>query len=172
MAAVVILALAAFQAPALTIQEVRLGFYAAVDDAAARVSLEKTIRAAWPRLTEAPVAIRAYAAALRGLEGRQSPNLLDKVRFVREGIALFDGLVESAPRDLEVRFLRYSFYSELPSIFGVSMLVPVDRSALIEQLSRQDYTAVPAVMQRDMIRRMITGVPMGDADRSRLKNLI
>jgi hypothetical protein len=163
---------AAGRASALTIQEIRRGFYAAVDDAAARSALETAIHAAWPRLPETPVADRAYAAALRGLEGRQSPSLLDKIRFVREGIALFEGLVESAPLDLETRFLRYSFYSELPSVFGVSGLVSVDRSALIEQLSRRDYSVVPALMQRDMIRRMIGGIPMGDVDKNRLKNLL
>jgi hypothetical protein len=132
--AVLFALVAAWYAPALTLQEIRRGFSAAIDDPGARASLESAIRSAWPRQDAAPVVVRAYAAALKGLEVRQTRSLLDKVRSIEEGIALFTGLVEAAPDDLETRFLRYAFYSELPALFRVSGFVPRDRSVLIGML--------------------------------------
>jgi hypothetical protein len=168
-AAVLFALVAAWAAPALTLQEIRRGFNAAIDDPGARASLEAAIRKAWPRLEEAPVVMRAYAAALKGLDARQTRSLLDKVRSIDESIALFTGLVEAAPNDLETRFLRYAFYSELPALFRVSGFVPRDRSVLIGMLSLKDYSVVPMDMQRAMIDRMLSGAPMSPADRMRLQ---
>ena len=60
----------------------------------------------------------AYSGAAQLLAAKRSTGLFDKARLCREGLSLEDRAVDSAPDNLEIRFLRGVTNYELPKFFG------------------------------------------------------
>jgi hypothetical protein len=102
-------------------------------------------RALWPPLA------RAYRASLEGLIGKHSPKLLEKFNRVNAAIADYEGLIEAYPEALELRFMRFAFYSQLPGIFGVGKYVAPDRAILTDQLEQGQDKRVPDSQKLEMI---------------------
>lgn len=98
----------------------------------------------WP-----PVA-RAYRASLEGLIGMHETNLFRKYNQVKQALAMFDGIAESYPESMEIRFLRYAFFSQLPALFGVARHVPEDLADLFEFFESNSDQAVPLSLKLEM----------------------
>jgi hypothetical protein len=80
--------------------------------------------------------------------------------------------VEKEPRLLEGRFLRFSFFHQIPGIFGVRDRVAVDLKETIEILEKRNYEFVDERQQQDMIGYLL-GTDEPDAEqRSRLEQLV
>jgi hypothetical protein len=147
---------------------IRERFYAAVDDEAATRELILYIQRHFSEdpATYPPV-VKSYFAALQGLRGRHDGHLLRKFRFVTEAIGLMDPLVRAHPGLLEVRFLRFSFYEQIPAVFGVQHHVPEDLAVILELLSGGKDAEVPRSVRLDMIE-YILGTDRPDAEQRRL----
>lgn len=135
-----------------TIAEIRADFTKAVESMAATVKAISSLEARFPgdRLLWPPMA-RAYRASLDGLVGKHSPNLLEKFNRVKAAIAGYEGLIEAYPGSLELRFMRFAFYSQLPGFFGVGEYVDPDRAILTDLLEQGSDTLVPDSQKREMI---------------------
>jgi hypothetical protein len=139
---------------------------AAVEETAALVEGSFPARAG-PR----PAVIRAYSAALEGLRGKHAAGLLDKVIHVQRAISLFRGLREENPGSMEILFLRFSFFHQIPPIFGVRSFVAPDLEGLVRMLEERRYEEVPPAIQRDMAA-YITECGEANADQlARLRRL-
>lgn len=118
--------------------------------------------AAWPGLA------RAYRASLEGLVGKHDARLTVKFNKVNEAIKAFDGIAEAFPSSLEIRFLRYAFYSQLPAIFGVGRFVKPDLEAIIAMLEAGADPFVPAAQQTDMADWLLAEASLSPAERRRV----
>lgn len=118
--------------------------------------------AAWPGLA------KAYRASLEGLIGKHDARLAVKFNKVNEAIKAFEGIVEAFPSSLEIRFLRYAFYSQLPAIFGVGRFVKPDQEALIAMLEAGTDPFVPAAQQTDMADWLLAEASLSQAERRRV----
>ncbi len=58
-----------------------------------------------------------YLAAILGIKSGNAKNPNTKMRYAQESMEQMDNLVEKYPENLEVRFIRAMFYSQLPSVF-------------------------------------------------------
>lgn len=135
-----------------SIAKLRSDFTAAVESMAATEQAIQFIdtrfsgdRQSWP-----PIA-RAYRASLEGLIGKHSPKLLEKFNRVNTAIADYEGLIETYPDSLELRFMRFAFYSQLPGLFGVGKYVAPDRAMLTSQLEQGLDYHVPDSQKLEMI---------------------
>lgn len=135
-----------------TIAGLRADFAAAVESMVATESAIRSMEARfrtepqlWPPLAQ------AYRASLEGLVGKHSPRLLDKFNKVNAGISAFEGLIEAFPGSLELRFMRFAFYSQLPGLFGVGRYVNPDRAILTDMLEQGSDTRVPDSQKLEMI---------------------
>lgn len=156
--------------PPGALELIRSAFYRAVDSLAATesaiaqlVGLLGVERRSWPLVA------RAYRASLEGLVGRHSPNLLDKFNRVNAALEQWRGLVEAAPDSLELRFLRYSFHSQLPSVFGVHSFLAPDREALIAIFERGGDPRVPRNQALDMVAWLLKEGKLSATERRRLE---
>ncbi len=176
-AAIVLLTLAP-SAPAIEsvldsqIDFVRTRFYAAVDhpELVDELSerIEETYSADWRSYSPA---VAGYSAALEGLKGKQARGLRRKLGHIQTAIERFQFLVQRFPEDLEVRFLRYSLYHQLPSFFGVGHLVAVDLAAVIGLLRTCDC-GVSQELREGMIAYILdTDLPDTD-QRENLERLL
>jgi hypothetical protein len=153
-----------------TIVELRAGFTEAVESMAATEQAIRSMDARFSgdRLLWPPLA-RAYRASLEGLIGKHSPNLLEKFNRVNAAIAGYDGLVEACPDSLELRFLRFTFYSQLPGLFGVGKHVVPDRAVLTDMLERGNDERVPESQKLEMIHWILKDGKPDKAETARLK---
>ncbi|MGD9380388.1 MAG: hypothetical protein PVI51_07450 [candidate division WOR-3 bacterium] len=157
----------------VTLNRIRVGFYVAVEDEDTTQALMTFIRDEFSDdHHQYPAVILAYYAALEGLRGRHSSNPLSKFVHVSNAVEKMNEAVEKEPRLLEGRFLRFSFFHQIPGIFGVRDRVAVDLKETIEILEKRNYEFVDERQQQDMIGYLL-GTDEPDAEqRSRLEQLV
>ncbi len=115
-----------------------------------------------------PAVARAYDAALEGLRGKYAKRLIDKLRHVQRAVSALGSLPEENPASLEIRFLRFSFFHQIPVFFGVRSTVAPDLRILISMLEAHKYENVPIDIQRAMVVYLLD---RGEADRSQVTRL-
>jgi hypothetical protein len=99
----------------------------------------------WP-----PVA-RAYFGALEGLRAKYSQGLLDKLAHLQTAVATLRYLPEKNPGSLEILFLRFSLFHQIPGFFGLRPTVGPDLDRLIRMLEGGVDPAVTTDIRRDII---------------------
>jgi hypothetical protein len=163
-----LLAASAASAQDPVLARVRADFPGATADAAATGELATFIEARFPGEPAGwPPVAQAYYAACEGLRGKHDPNPLMKLLHVRAAVAVIRDLAEAHPRDLEIRFLRFVFFEQVPAIFGVSGYVPGDCAVLVDALAGADES-LPPDLRRDMVRYMLSTDALSDEQRKRL----
>ena len=139
----------------------RTSFYYSVNSAELTVQTQASLESAFPSPRDAwPPVIRAYDAALEGLKGKHAKGLFEKMRHVVTAISMIRELPASDPYDLEIRFLRFSLFSQLPVFFGVRSSVAPDLAKLIDSLEAARYEQVPRDVQGAMVTYLLgSGIP-------------
>jgi hypothetical protein len=149
--------------------QLRLMFYRAVDSAPVTEEAISAIESAFPLPPEdRPPVIRAYAASLEGLRGKHAAGLMGKLDHINKAMAVLRGLPEANPQSLEIRFLRFSFFRQLPLFFGVRSTVRPDLEVLIRMLEEGGHDDVPAEIQRSITSYLLD---CGEADRAQMERL-
>jgi len=149
---------------------IRASFYRAVDSmAATEAAIAQLVAILGVERRSWPLVARAYRASLEGLVGKHSPGLLDKFNRVNAALEQWRGLVEAAPDSLELRFLRYSFHSQLPAVFGVGSYLAPDREALIAIFEKGGDARVPRNQALDMVAWLLKEGRLSAAERRRLE---
>ena len=159
--------------PSELLDQVRKGFETAPESAAETSRLVTLLDGNLPaNLEEWPPDLLAFRAALEGLVGKHSLWPLEKYRRAQAGLARFQGLAEAHPDSVEIRMLRFSYYSQLPGFFEMRKQAELDLAILISLFERQTYSEVPEEKQHDMIRWILKNGHPAPADRRRLNALI
>jgi len=147
----------------------RVSFYQSVDSPSATEEAVSFIQSAFPSAQDSwPPVVRAYYAALEGLRGKHASGLGAKLGHVMKAVSLMRRLPEDNPGSLEIRFLRFSFFRQLPLFFGVRSTVGPDLAALLRMLEEGIDADVPPEIQRDMISYLLD---CGEANRDQLDRL-
>jgi len=155
-----------------TLNIVRDGFYVAVDDEDTTVNLINFIKDEFSKDHQKyPPVILAYYAALEGLRGRHASNPISRFVYVSKAVDKMNKAVEKAPGLLEGRFLRFSFFHQIPGIFGVGGKVEGDLKETIALLETRDYEFVGKKIQKDMIDYLLRTDRLSPDRRSRLERL-
>jgi hypothetical protein len=87
---------------------------------------------------------------------------------VNAALALYKNLAEEQPTSLEIRFMRYALYSQLPGLFGVGKQVKPDLEALFALFERTGDERVPLGQQLDMIDWLRRDGGLSGAEHKRL----
>jgi hypothetical protein len=161
-----------FERDAETLNIVRAGFYVAVDNEDTTVSLMNFIKDQFSKDHEKyPPIVLAYYAALEGLRGRHASNPISKFVYVSKAVDKMNEAVEKAPGLLEGRFLRFSFFHQIPGIFRGGGKVEGDLKETIALLEARDYGFVGKKIQKDMIDYLLRTDRLTPDQRSRLEQL-
>ncbi|MEO0233661.1 MAG: hypothetical protein ABIN39_06315 [candidate division WOR-3 bacterium] len=116
--------------------------------------------------------LMSYYACLKGLEGKFEKNIPKKVKFVFKAISIIDSSVSKFPDCLEIRFLRFSFYENLPDYFNVSKKRNEDLKFIYEYLLHKDFSFVPRKIQVDMIKFIVSTRRLRDNENLKLIRLL
>jgi hypothetical protein len=155
-----------------TLNTIRVGFYVAVEDEDTTVSLMNFIKEEFSKDQQSyPSVILAYYAALEGLRGRHASNPLSKFVHVSKAVEMMNQAVDKTPDLLEIRFLRFSFFHQIPGLFGVANKVEGDLEKTISLLEKRDYGFVDKKQQEDMVDYLLDYDRLLPEQRSRLEIL-
>ncbi len=116
--------------------------------------------------------LMSYYACLKGLEGKFEKNIPKKVKFVFKAISIIDSSVNRFPDCLEIRFLRFTFYENLPDYFNVSKKRKEDLKFVFNYLLHKDFSFVPRKIQIDMIKYIISTRRLKDDENLKLIRLL
>ena len=112
------------------IQELReLVFQGSENKAKARVLFEKVGEYEGNN----PVLI-AYKGVAFALKAKHGANPINKLKNVKKAQALFTTAINAAPKNPEIRFLRYSVESQTPARLNLSKHLTEDKDHLIQGL--------------------------------------
>ena len=155
-----------------TLNIIRQGFYVAVKDEDTTVSLMNFIKENYSNDHHQyqPV-ILAYYAALEGLRGRHASNPISKYMHVSRAVSKMNEAVKKDSTLLEGRFLRFSFFHQIPGIFGVGHKVEDDLNETIRMLETRNYEFVDRMQQKDMIDYLLGTDRLKPDQRARLQTL-
>ncbi|MDI6700750.1 MAG: hypothetical protein QME48_05900 [bacterium] len=116
--------------------------------------------------------LMSYYACLTGLEGKFEKNLVKKVKLVFKAISIIDSSVNKFPDCLEIRFLRFSFFDNLPDYFNVSKKRNDDLNFVYDYLFNKDFSFVPKKIQIDMIKYIVSTRRLNDEQNLKLIRIL
>jgi hypothetical protein len=151
---------------------IRVGFYQAVENSSATEALAAYIEKNYGVLPKSfPPVVQAYYASVEGLKGKHAKDLFSKLGHVGKAVDLFRDLVETNPDNVEIRFLRFALFSQLPFFFGVRGYVSTDLAALVDQLEMQRYDDVPPDIQHAIAVYLLANAELDRGRRARVQKL-
>lgn len=154
------------------LHNIRTSFYIAVENEDTTLSAISYIEEHFGTDTdEYPPVVLAFYADLTGLLGKHAVSPLTKYNHVNKAIGLINNAVEKDSTNLEIRFLRFSFFNTIPPLFKVGKQRDEDCCFVVNALHQTDYSDVPKNVQRDMMIYMLTGTKLKPDMRNRLSEI-
>jgi hypothetical protein len=110
---------------------IRNSFYESVDDSKKTDLLASYVayRFSDDESTYEPI-IMAYSGVIDALQAKHAFNPFVKLSYVRSSLRKLHVSVDKAPRDPEIRFLRFSVLHHIPSFLGYGPMMRQDRDML------------------------------------------
>lgn len=115
--------------------------------------------------------VLAYKAAAEAILAKHTGGLFDKLDRVKAASRQFDAAVALSPRHPEIRLLRFSVESNLPSFLGASKHVQEDKHLLVETLLNHPRSGLDAEAYRITRDYLLQGKHLTDEQARRVREL-
>lgn len=79
----------------------------------------------------------AYKGSAKALEAKEGWNPLSRIGHLKDADRLFEKAIEIEPKNIEIRFLRFSVQYYIPKWLGLSDNLDEDKSVIVKNI--QDY---------------------------------
>ncbi len=116
----------------ITLPKLRLNYVKALDDkalASRQLDLLKEMPAK-------PAIFSAYEGAFEALMAKHSWNPYKKLAHLNRSQKILSQAIEATPRNIEMRFLRFSIQYYLPKFLGQSNDLQTDKSVMLEVITQ------------------------------------
>lgn len=84
---------------------------------------------------------KAYFAMALAFEARESSWVTTKMRLAKDAYAQLNDAVKSNPNNYEIRYLRFSFSCEVPSLLGLNEHIASDKNYLLKKAKKGEPLA-------------------------------
>ncbi len=81
--------------------------------------------------------LMAYKGSAKALEAKEGWNPLSRIGHLKDADRLFEKAIEKEPKNIEIRFLRFSVQYYIPKWLGLSDNLDEDKSVIVKNI--QDY---------------------------------
>ena len=151
----------------------RKAFYSAVEDEKETEVLFSQLKVILDKQKNnaAPIII-AYYGATETLLGKHALNPYKKWNKLKSGLEKIAAAIEQNPKDLEIRFLRFSILHHLPSFLGFSDERNEDKGVIYNLLLQKNYSALEFKIQKGIIEFMIESERLSKSQNARLRKLL
>jgi hypothetical protein len=155
------------------LQEIRTVFSQAIDDMESTMRLGELVGEHFGKdVNNLPPLGLAYFAMYRGLLGKHETAPFKKLGLVNESIELIDRAVARDSGSFEIRFLRFSFYEQLPGFFAKSSVARSDAEKLLAQLEQPAALGLEAWVIRDMVEHLAESSKLNREQKAFLKTFL
>lgn len=79
--------------------------------------------------TKQPI-FTAYNAVANFMMAKHSSNVISKLSYFKKGKKLLDGAVTADPKNIEIRFLRYTCQDNIPAVLGYKNNMAEDKNMI------------------------------------------
>lgn len=141
---------------------IRLGFYDAIMDCKKAESLIVAIN----EVTTQSSLVKVYKGATYAIMAKNQWNPFTALRLLRISRGEMNRAVEAAPKNLEIRFVRFAVQKNIPSYLGYSDNMEGDKEYLIKHIDRF-YNPKLSKKMRDYILSFM--VEQGGYDKQQIK---
>lgn len=112
--------------------------------------------------------IQAYRGAIEVVRAKHSRWPPNKLKYLNQGAAILDYLVDAHPDDLELRYLRLASYRFLPFFLSREGSVAEDLQILVADLPRKPEAFSPPIYQA-VLSFVLENGELGEVDRIRFQ---
>lgn len=152
---------------------IRKSFYSAVDDEKETEALLVQLKVILDKQkNNATPIFLAYYGATETLLGKHALNPYKKWNKLKSGLEKIAVAIEQNPKDLEIRFLRFSILHHLPGFLGFSDERNEDKGVIYNLLLQKNYSALEFKIQKGIIEFMIESERLSKSQNSRLRQLL
>ncbi len=144
-------------------------FYQAVEDESQLAALEGFLHRNYSKSPQ-PIII-AYYGAVDALKAKHVFNPFSKLSYVISALDILEKSVQLEPRDLEIRFIRFSILHHLPGILGYGKERREDQQVIVELLKERDYSEVDYTLQKGIIEFMLESNRLSSENINELKHI-
>ncbi len=119
---------------AYDIDKIRLDYISAVNSSKKADVFYKELKA----IAQPDALILAYLGSAEALRAKHAFNPINKLSYLKQGSKTLATAVNTAPNNIEVRFLRFSLEHYVPSFLGYNKNLEADRTKIIELLQHKN----------------------------------
>ncbi|MCX8011202.1 MAG: hypothetical protein N3A61_08620 [Ignavibacteria bacterium] len=137
------------------LSDLRHKFYSAVQSEKELFALEQLLKKNFPEEEKHPPIIIAFKGGVEALKGKHAFWPISKYSYLVEAMKILEQAIKLAPNDIEVRFMRFSILSHIPSILGYNKEKIEDRNVLVRLLLKKDFSQLDENIQKGIVQFMI-----------------
>lgn len=119
---------------AYDIDKIRVDYIAAVNSSKKAEVFYKELKA----IAKPDALILAYLGSAEALRAKHAFNPINKLAYLKQGSKTLGNAVNTAPNNVEIRFLRFSLEHYIPSFLGYNKNLVADREKIIELLQHKN----------------------------------
>lgn len=138
------------------VNEMRLKFYAAIEDEAALEDLNSMMITKFSADTSVyPATILAYYGGIEALRAKHAFWPFTKLSYISSAMDILESAAKKDPDNLEIRFMRFSILHNIPGILGYGDDTYAEAQKVFELLMRKDFSFIDAELQQDFAQFII-----------------
>lgn len=150
------------------IGEIRKDLYASVESSLKTEALLKKLQS----MQQKDAVITGYIGTLQALRAKHAWNPYYKVSYLDQASKTLDKAVKLDPRNIEIRFLRYTVEYFVPPFLGYSKHVAEDRKILIQEISNKNFNSADIEVIKNVVNFLIEKAECSDAEIAKLTQAI
>lgn len=150
------------------ISEIRKDLYASVESSLKTETLLNKLQS----LQQKDADITGYIGTLQALRAKHAWNPYYKVSYLDQASKTLDKAVKLDPKNIEIRFLRYTVEYFVPPFLGYSKHVAEDRKVLIQEISNRNFKPEDIEVIRNVVNFLIEKAECSEVEITKLKQAI
>jgi hypothetical protein len=113
--------------------------------------------------------LTAYLGAAQAHAAKASSNPFSKYNYIRKAHKNLKKAASRESSNLEIRFLRFSVQSQIPSVLGMKQNIKEDKAFIISNLKDFNWSAIDVHVREYIINFMLQSNECTDQDRFYIK---
>lgn len=113
----------------------------------------------------------AYCGATRALMAKHAMNPYSKLKYLKEGSAMLNTAVDKNPKQIEVRYLRFSVEKNVPDFLDYKQHLQADKKAIVDSIIAGTHGLDKAVL-KDVVAYMLKNADLDAASKAKLNKAI
>jgi hypothetical protein len=106
-------------------------------------------------IKDRPGLINAYMGTLEALKAKHAWNPYYKIKYLNDSEKTFKTAGAADPRNIEIRFMRFSIEHNVPKFLGYTKNLVTDREEMIKQIDAKYYASADKALVKTIIKFLL-----------------